>query len=178
MTRVEVAKLVAVLIAAFPYAKITPSTSSAYEDMLADLDYARTNAAVKRILASAKFLPTIAEIREAVLEADRGPRRPGGDAWGEVLAAVHKFGVHRTPAFRDPLVAHCVRQLGWEEICNSENQAADRARFVELYDRHALTERREQQVPADVRRLPERSGGGSLSDSLQRVLKLVPGGES
>ena len=154
MTQVEVAKLVAVLIAAFPSTKASGDTSKIYERMLRDLDCEQAGAAVQRLLASAKFMPTIAEIREAVLVSERGPKRAGGDAWGDVLAAVHRFGSYRTPTFTDPTVAHAVAALGWSEICLSENQAADRARFIELYDKLQATERAELQVPADVRRLP------------------------
>ena len=39
--------------------------------------------------------------------------------------------------FTDPVTAQCVASLRWRELCDSENQAADRARFVELYDKLA-----------------------------------------
>jgi hypothetical protein len=178
MTRSEVAKLVAVLCCAYPNAKISADTSTVYENMLADLEVGLANAAVKRLLATAKWIPTIAEIRSAVLEAQHGASRPGGDAWGDVLQAVHRFGMYREPVFTDSTVTRCVKQLGWTEICQSENQQADRARFIELYDRLAVSGRRELQMPPDVRRLPEPERGGSLQESLHRVLKLMPGGDS
>jgi hypothetical protein len=37
--------------------------------------------------------------------------------------------------------------MGWRNICLSENQAADRARFIELYDRLATDQRRRIQSP-------------------------------
>lgn len=183
MTEVEAQKLVTVLVTAWPtsFARLDANqrtdTMRLYREMIADLDYAAANAAVKRLIASSRFLPTVAEIRESAIQADCGPQRAGGEAWGDVLAAVHRFGVYRSPAFADPLVARAVSALGWEEICNSENQAADRARFVELYEKLTVTERRELAMPADVRRLPEPRAGRAISfgDALKA---LGNGGDS
>lgn len=148
MTKLEAAKLVAVLIASFPNAKIMQDTSAVYERMLADLDYTAANAAVERLLATAKFLPAVAEIREAALAVCAGEIRPGGESWGEVLKAIARRGYVRPPGdgwnFSDPLVGQCVAALGWRALCDSENQQADRARFIELYDKLASTGRRTQ----------------------------------
>jgi len=63
-----------------------------------------------------------------------------------VLKAISRAGRNRTPGvdfdFRDPLVLEAVRALGWVQLCDSENQVADRARFVELYDALAAKSRR------------------------------------
>ena len=148
MTDVEVRKLVAVLMGAFPAIRTAPNTAAVFERMLCDLDYAAANAAIERLLATSRFMPSVAEIREATLALTAGEQRPGGDGWGDVLDAVSRFGIYRVPGadfqFEDSVVAHCVRQLGWEEICNSENQVADRARFIELYERHAKIDRQRQ----------------------------------
>ncbi len=151
MTKVESIKLVAVLLAAFPHSDTTAATSSVYEQSLADLDYQTADTAVRRLIATAKFRPTIAEIREAALELRQGPRRPGGEAWGDVLDAVSRFGSYRTPRFDDPLVSRAVDAFGWREICGSENQIADRARFIELYDSYTHVARRELQLPEPLR---------------------------
>lgn len=171
MTASEAAKLVAVLLAAFPNARTTPQTSAAYEDMLSDLDYRAANAAVRRLVASCKFLPTIAEIRSACAELEHGTRRAGGEAWGDVLQAVSRFGYYRTPAFDDPVTARCVAALGWQNICLSENQAADRARFIEMYDQVSTTRRRELAMPASVRVLPKGADATSIGDAVTRLLK-------
>ncbi|HEU4727652.1 MAG TPA: replicative helicase loader/inhibitor [Kofleriaceae bacterium] len=148
MNTLECKKLVAVLIAAFPASKFTPETVGVYERMLADLDYAAAQAAVERLIATARFLPTVAEIRDAALTMHAGETRPGGDAWGDVLRAIGRYGYARTPGmdfqFADPVIAECVRAMNWRELCVSENQQADRARFIELYDKLAAQGRRKQ----------------------------------
>lgn len=146
MTSTEAKKLVVVLIASYPSTKATIDTVSVYERMLADLDYAAANAAVERLLATARFMPTIAEIRDAALTIERGEVRPGGDAWGEVLKAMGRYGYVRQPGvdfqFSDDVIGECVKALNWRELCESENLQADRARFIELYDKLAATARR------------------------------------
>lgn len=190
MTEREVAKLVAILIAAFPASKITVESSAIYERMLADLDYPAANAAVERLLATSKWLPTVAEIREATLTLYAGEVRPGGEAWGSVLKAIGRYGYMRTPGkdftFDDPVTAECVAAMSWRELCDSENQVADRARFVELYDQLAVQSRRKQLsegLPAMQRfralqaAQAERRLTAGEPQSVGALLKLVPGGE-
>lgn len=147
----EAKRVVAFLLALCPAAKIHAApdgvgTVEVYQALLVDLPFQAAMAAVTAVAKTHRFptvLPSVAEIREATLTLTHGARRPGGDAWGDVLRAVRRFGAYRTPSFDDPLVARAVAALSWREICTSENQAADRARFVELYDQLAATARRE-----------------------------------
>ena len=178
MSPMQAAKLVAILIAAYPNSRSAvrdiDATSALYERMLADLDVNVATAAVERILATSKFLPSIAEIREAALAVSVGGKRAGGEAWGDVIAAIGKFGQYRTPEFADALVEKTVRAFGWREICQSENQQADRARFIELYDRLASSARTESIVaglPSGERYKRLREGGAStLSEAVGKLL--------
>jgi hypothetical protein len=144
MKQVEVAELVTMLTLAFPRPVIQEGTMRLYEKMLIDLDKDKAHAAVARLIGTAKFLPTIAEIRSASADLVMGPRRVGAEAWGDVNEAVRKFGRYRAPVFSDPIVAECVRCFGWQSICDSTNDIADRARFVELYDQLAARVRSDQ----------------------------------
>lgn len=157
MTTQEVAKLVSVLFASFPSAirHLAPqdasSTIGIYQRMLADLEYETANAAIANIIACGKFLPTIAEIREECLKITCGPQISGAEGWGEVRAAIGKHGAYKTPGvdfeFQDATVAVVVKWLGWRELCLSENEIADRARFVEAYDKQATVARKRAQAP-------------------------------
>lgn len=135
MTRAEAAKLVAILMAAFPHGAITEKTSEVYETLLADLDFETAKKACARLIATSRFLPSIAEIRAAATELEHGPRRLGSEAWGDVVEAIHRVGSYRIPRFDDPCVAEVVKRLGWRNLAlEGTNDSADRARFVELYD--------------------------------------------
>lgn len=154
MTEPEAQKLVTVLVTAFPTqlsrmsAEQQASMQAIYRRMLGDLGYPEANAAVERLLATSRFMPTIAEIRDAAHTATNGQKRAGGEAWGDVLKAIRRYGYMRSPgtdfAFDDPLVHRCAASMGWSELCSSENATADRARFIDLYDQVSANERQNQ----------------------------------
>src|SRR5690606_12797470 len=118
MTRAEAAELVAVLSSAYRAQGITEATCQVYETMLADVGSAAAQRAIARLIATSRFMPTIAEIREAVLEVERGPLRRGVEAWGDVLEAIRRVGAYNpAPEFDDPIVSECVRLMGWVALC-------------------------------------------------------------
>lgn len=173
MTDKQVRQLVALLLGAFPHAKANEYTVKAYERMLLDLDAKAASAALEHLMATSKYMPTIAEIRAAVAEMQRGPVKAGGEAWGDVLRAIGRFGYYRLPQFDDPVTAKCVDAFGWTNLCLSENQEADRARFIQLYDRLAAQERTETvtgALPAVKAMRQMRSGNA------QPIAKLLPNG--
>lgn len=156
MTEIEAQKIVTVIAAAWPgqVSRLTPTQQAdqqrIYRRMLGDLPYPVVNAAVERLLATAKFLPTIAEIREACVFVADGDKRTGLEAWGDVVRAMSRQGAYRVPGvdffWRDPIVARCVSALSWPELCGSELVSSERARFIEAYDRIATAERTTQQT--------------------------------
>jgi hypothetical protein len=153
-----------------------------FEDLAAD----DLKAAIARAHKLSVKLPSIAEIRSLVIESSGvagAKRRTGVEAWGEVIGAIGKYGRDRVPgvsfSFSDPIVDHIVYSLGWRELCDSENQTADRARFIEAYEKSSLMQRREAAAGHGARTLqiPARtSGTHKLVDALANVTKALPVG--
>ncbi len=144
MKHIEVSELMTMLFAGFPQGKPQPETVQVYERMLIDLDYAALKRAVANLLATSRFLPAIAEIRD---EATKGAAEPLAlEAWGLVVEAsrkrsgrvVDRFGVvidAGHPPSLGPRIDACVRGLGgWSYLLTSDNDVSDRARFCEIYD--------------------------------------------
>jgi hypothetical protein len=150
MKKSEVSELVLMLMAAYPSAKTGESTSAVYEQMLADLDAAAARKAVTRLIGTAKWLPTVAEIRAAATDLRLGPMRAGGEAWQDAMSAVRHVGRYEVPTFADPLVSEALRLWGsWVDFCNSpEDDPGGRARFIELYD--SLATRQRQDVASGI----------------------------
>jgi len=148
----ESARIVAVICTAYPQqaskldreAKLGMVTT--FASMLDDIPYDRANAALRVLIQTRTWMPSVADIRATVAELERGPVRAGGDAWGSVLAAIRAQGAYRTPGsdfvFNDPIVARCVEALGWQNLCSSEMAASDRKQFVDLYEKLATDKRR------------------------------------
>lgn len=109
MTKVEVAKLVAVLMGCYPGMQFPSGTVVAYETFLAELELERAQRAVREVVRKSKFLPTIAEI----MTAYEGQREPDGVPYhrlyaprrerdvmapGELKAAIEEFLAKGGPA--------------------------------------------------------------------------------
>lgn len=131
----EVTTIVAMLAAAYPAARMNEATVDVYELMLGDLDYQVARDAIARIIRTSKFLPTVAEILEAAATEAVGETRNALQAWGDVMQAIRRVGQYGLPKFKDPLVAECVKSLGWRYLCTADvPESVDRARFAELYN--------------------------------------------
>jgi hypothetical protein len=134
MKQSEAAKVVGMLQAAFPAARMTEATVVLYERLLVDLDFELASATIERLICTTKFCPTVSEIRDAAADIALGPSRSGVEAWGDVGQAIRRVGSYGMPKFEDPLVAECVRMMGWRNLCLGEApEHTDRARFCELY---------------------------------------------
>lgn len=156
MTQAESIELVTKLFASYIDSRPSEENADAYSYMLRDLDYPLARAAVQKLIATSKFLPSIAEIRAAALDEQNGPKRLGLEAWGDVTSEIRRVGAYGAPEFADEIAAECVRQMGWRRLCHGTNDAADRARFVELYE--GLTQRH-RQIAVSSRALSGRVGG-------------------
>lgn len=152
--RIEVAKIVGALAAAFPHAQITEDTLRVYVAALADIPLDVLEVAANQCLAECEFFPTVARLRDTALSLTTDLERQPTPfaAWGEVVEAIRRVGFYREPTFSTPLTAKAVSIMGWKELCLSDNQVADRAHFVKVYEQ--LLHRQKQ----EVRLLPEARG--------------------
>lgn len=145
MTKVQAAQIYRLMVAAWPNARVTDATVEVYAMGMADIDFDTAKAAVQHLIMTAKWMPSISEVRDACVTVRAGSRRPAGDAWGDVMAAVRRWGVHRIPGvdfrFDDELVARAVKAIGWTTICNSEMIASERKQFIDLYQGYDARDR-------------------------------------
>ncbi len=181
MKKPEAAKVVAVLLAAYPNSKITAQTSTVYEESLADLDYEAVDRAVRAlILVEPNFMPTVAKIRDMALQVTVGVRRHGGDAWGDVRKAVGRFGRDRQEQVmaylqeHDPIMALVIDRMGWRELCNSdETDPSYRARFIQLYDLFAADAVRIAQSGGALvapRQTPQLGRPANMGDLMKQII--------
>lgn len=183
MNREETGKIVAVIIASCPAqssrftAASTVAMINAYESLLSDLSYEQCDAACRLLLQTRTWMPSVAEIRSAALDLTRGAVIAGGEAWGSVTRAIRERGSWRTPGvdfvFNDPVTARCVALMSWRDLCASENSVADRARFIELYDKLAIEARREAQSPALAAAREQRELGNGQAQQIGKLIALV-----
>ena len=147
--------------------------------MMRDLDFERTKVAVRNLVANAKRLPAVAELREALLEVSIGGKRSGAEAWRDVLKAVSSYGVHREPTFNDPLVAEAVAPVGRRAICNAPetaNSGATREKFADAYNSLASSSRRQLVMAAGVTQQQPRASLRGEARSIEELLHEIPRG--
>lgn len=153
MTRQEFGRFIAVVRGVYRDESFLKAEESAevWYELLKDLAYEQVKTAVTRHAMTSKWCPSIAEIREQVVEiqADSGD---WSDGWKEVLTAVRRFGyTDETGALASmsPMTREVVIRLGWKQICLSEQDdlMALRANFRMIYQEKTKSLKEEMQLP-------------------------------
>lgn len=149
--------------AAFPNFKPRELTKEVYWQTLQDIPSDELKAAVLHCVTESgrAFAPSIGEIRGAVSDLRRASANvPSAyDAWQEVCKQILLVGSYGTPTFTSPLIERTVKNLGWRNLCLSENQVADRARFVQAYEQLMERAVTEDMMLPEVRGYIETRGG-------------------
>ena len=160
--KMAIAQIVGVISAAYPNFNPSPQTVDVYYQTLKDLPEDELKAAALHCVSEAgrKFAPSVGELRGAVSELrDMATNLPSSfQAWQEVLRQFNLTGSYGTPEFSHPLITRAVNSLGWRELCLSENQVADRARFIQCYEQLQERARRDDLLLPEVRGYIEEHG--------------------
>lgn len=112
--------------------------------MLSDTEYFVAEAAIEKFLAESVYPPTIADIRARIADLTVFREKTAIEAWGDVCQAIRKYGYYQQKEAMDSLsavTAKVVRSLGYSTLCMSDNEMADRAHFLKVYDTLAKRER-------------------------------------
>ena len=157
------------LFAAFPNTQISDGTVAVYMRLLSDIPPEALQIAVDQAIATSKFLPTVAELRDTLHGLTAIGQPSWGEAWETVQREMRRVGSYGLPQFADPLTVAVVRSMGWKTLCASENQATDRAQFRDMYN--ALAARRE----GEQKLLPQAREWASENSRMLPVSRLLEG---
>lgn len=118
-------------------------------ELLRDIDGEVLKAAALQHASESVWFPAVAELRKAAAEIISPCRSTPVEQWGEVMREIKRVGYYGIPIFADDITSDVVDDLIWRDLCLSENQTADRARFIQGYvDRQKREQRRAVQLPA------------------------------
>jgi hypothetical protein len=157
MTGNEFKSILAVLTATYKNFVVTDETKAKiWYEMLGDIDYNVLKLAVQKHVAETEFPPTIASLRKAASSITNPEIEMlnAGAAWEEVKDAIRKFGMNREVDALNSmslLTKSAVKAMTWRELCLSENQMADRAHFLKIFDAYKDREKKEALMPPSVR---------------------------
>ena len=138
MNKQEILKAVAPLQLAFK-GNLDDARMRLYVEMLSDIPPQILEAAVKKLIMTNKFLPSIAEIRETaygIKGTVSGTAAPDeSEAWGEVVKAVRSVGYYSKPKFSHEAITAAVNNIGWQDICMTTYDGMNtlRAQFRRAY---------------------------------------------
>lgn len=153
-------------------------TLKIYAQALADIPADLLKASVLNHITLSKWFPTIAELRQSaaglVMKAAGHP--DALTAWGEVAHQLRYVGSWGAPQFTDPLIQRAVQAVGgWKMLCASENQASDRARFIQAYETFINRTTEDLQMLPQVRSFVENAAAqlGSGSNGNSKPLAMI-----
>lgn len=111
---------------AYPNSKAVfdAKTKALWALALGDLDYRLCDAAVTMLIATNKFMPSIAEIREKCLSLVNAESENWQTAWQNVLRACSRFGSDRiSDAYNsfNEITKQTVKTIGYRLICQADN---------------------------------------------------------
>lgn len=157
MDKTEFAKFVTIIRSAYQkhdFLKDVDSLSFWYL-MLKDLPYELALTALQKHIATSKWLPSVAELRQCASELVQGAPRDWSDEWSAVIQAVRLYGYMREKDALEtlaPITREIVRQIGWKTICFAEQSEiiSLRANFRMIYNQKAERVRERASLPTEV----------------------------
>lgn len=158
MDKKEFSMLTMALKTYYPKENLLPNTQAMelWFRQLHDIPYNVAEAALNKWVATNKWSPSIAEIREMASTVTNGDIPDWGEGWEQVLAAIRKYGTYGISEAMesfDEITRQCVERLGFRNICMSENIAVDRANFRMIYEQLEARKKREAQIPDKLKEL-------------------------
>jgi hypothetical protein len=139
-----------------------------WHNQLSDIDYKTAELFLQKWVATNKWSPTIADIREGCANITQGEMQDWGKAWEQVEKAIRYYGMYREDeayASMDEITQEVTRRLGFKEICMSENIQLDRANFRMIYEQVLQRKKADRQVNPSVRKLIQQASQKLMLES-------------
>ena len=160
MDKKEFALFAAALKTYYPKEGLLPNDKamSLWFAQLQDIPYKVAEIALQKWVATNKWSPSIAEIRESCTNLVHGEPPDWSAAWEQVLKAISRYGFYRQKEALeslDDLTAECVRRIGFRDLCLTENIGYYRANFKTVYENLSNRQKLEHQLPEPLKNLIE-----------------------
>lgn len=142
----------------YPKEKILPNEQALelWYQQLKDIPYQVAELTLNKWVATNKWSPSIADIREQAAGIIQGEEKDWGEAWQEVLRCISKYGFYREEDAlnsMDELTRKVVKRLGFKNICLSEDIQVDRANFRMIYEQEQTKAKQDAQLPPKIKEL-------------------------
>lgn len=155
MDKKQFATFAAALKTYYPKEQLLPNSQAMelWYRQLQDIPYIVAEASLNKWVATNKWPPTIAEIREMAMTVTAGEKMLWSDGWEQVQVAIRKYGSYNIPAAMesfDDITRQTVQRLNFRELCMSTNPMQDRANFRMIFEQIADRKEKAQMLPASL----------------------------
>lgn len=171
MTEQETVQIITLIVMSYPSnEKLKDETTlkgmvSVWKVIFKDDDARLVETAVQKHIVSNKWPPSIAEVREQMVNITRPDIIPPDIAWTAVENLLYTHGEYGCPNLDElpKSVANVVRTIGWSRLYNlhcgrmrGNPDGMDRVAFMELYKPIYAREREQAMMPQRLRTVLER----------------------
>ena len=125
-------------------------------EFLRDLPYEAVMAALKRWVLTNKWAPSISEIRQMVVAITDGEAPDWGESWKTMKRMISKWGYMREDKAleeMDPITREVVQRLGFQSICQSEDENVLRGQFRRVHEDVARRRMEDAMLTDDLKKL-------------------------
>ena len=158
MDKKEFALFASALRTYYPKEKLLPNEQAMqlWFSQLQDIPYDVAEVTLNKWVATNKWSPSIADIREQAIEVSYGAGKDWGEAWQDVLRAIRYYGSYQELEALENLdetTRKVVKRLGFRNLCFSEDISVDRANFRMIYEQQAQRDKQDAQLPPRLKAL-------------------------
>ena len=174
MTKKEFATFAAALKTYYPKENLLPNSQAMelWFRQLEDIPYDLAEMALNKWVATNKWSPTIADIREQAASVVNGEKPLWSDGWEEVVRAIKNYGSYGQKEAMESMseiTRMAVRRMGYIDLCRSENPVADRANFRMIFEQIAEREQKQNQLPVSLKNLIEEAKRKGIEYESERL---------
>ena len=174
MTKKEFATFAAALKTYYPKENLLPNSQAMelWFRQLEDIPYDLAEMALNKWVATNKWSPTIADIREQAASVVNGEKPLWSDGWEEVVRAIKNYGSYGQKEAMESMseiTRMAVRRMGYIDLCRSENPVADRANFRMIFEQIAEREQKQNQLPVSMKNLIEEAKRKGIEHESERL---------
>ena len=186
MTKADAARLVAIVVTAYPNfdkfkdAKAIEATVNLWAMMFEQDESGIVALAVKKHIATNTWPPSVAEVREIMLEIQHPELIEPDKAWlavSDLMYSAGQFNHGDLSRQLPPLVARAVESIGWTSLWEMHRSAyiggkpgMDRVAFMQQYTPMYEREKSRSMTPAQLTEKID-NAAGSLPDKGQRLIE-------
>ena len=155
MDKKEFATFAAALKTYYPKENLLPNSQAMelWYRQLQDIPFIVAEASLNKWVATNKWSPTIADMREMAVSVTAGEKMLWSDGWEQVQTAIRKYGMYNIGAAMesfDEITKQTVQRLNFRELCISTNPVQDRANFRMIFESLAERKEKAQQLPSSL----------------------------